>query len=221
MSKTRTRMGRAEIGAKRAGRQGFLAKAPRERARPGEAPRIHTPSVVQEGAVLGTDTVVGAFTFVAAGARIGAGTRIQGHTSVWAGVTLGQDVFVGPGAMFTNVRRPRARFPRYPNSVTDWDLTVVDDGATLGARSTVVAPAHVGRCAMVGAGATVTRDVPAHAEVVGVPARIVGWACTCGATLGRSRPPARGARPAVCARCGRTFLRDGDGLREADLTSAR
>lgn len=220
VSNKRARMGQGEIEAKTPGRQAFLAKRLLERARATDAPRIHAPSVVQEGASIGVGAVVGAFSFVAAGARIGAGTRIQGHTSIWSGVTLGEDVFVGPGATFTNVRRPRARFPRAAVTAEDWDQTVVDDGATLGARATLVAPVRVGRCAMVGAGATVTRDVPAHAEVVGVPARIVGWVCTCGASLGRSRPAAKAAKPSACARCGRTFHREGDGLREAGLTSA-
>jgi UDP-2-acetamido-3-amino-2,3-dideoxy-glucuronate N-acetyltransferase len=166
------------------------------RSRTGAPPRTYPPSVVVDGARLGTDVVVGAFCFVAAGAVIGAGTRIQGHTSVWDGVVLGQDVFVGPGAQFTNVRRPRAAFPRAPR----WDRTVVEDGATIGAQATLVAPVRVGRCAMVGAGSVVTRDVPAHAIVVGNPARVVGWACECGETVVRS-----GERPvqARCPACGR------------------
>src|SRR5271170_7768431 len=156
------------------------------RPRLGAPPRVYPPSVVAAGATLGTDTVIGAFCFVAAGAVVGAGTRIQSHTSVWDGVTLGHDVFVGPGAQFTNVHRPRAAFPRAP----DWDRTTVEDGVTLGANATLVAPVRVGRHAMIGAGAVVTRDVPAHAVVVGNPARIVGWACVCGETLARGeRPP--------------------------------
>jgi UDP-2-acetamido-3-amino-2,3-dideoxy-glucuronate N-acetyltransferase len=146
-----------------------------------------------DGARIGTDVVVGAFCFVAAGAVIGAGTRIQSHTSVWDGVVLGQDVFVGPGAQFTNVRRPRAAFPRAPR----WDRTVVEDGATIGAQATLVAPVRVGRCAMVGAGSVVTRDVPAHAIVVGNPARVVGWVCECGETVVRSEQ-----KPAQAPRCG-------------------
>jgi len=167
------------------------------RPREGAAPRVYPPSVVAPGAVLGTDVVVGAFCFVAAGAVLGAGTRIQSHTSVWDGVVLGQDVFVGPGAQFTNVHRPRAAFARAPN----WDRTVVEDGATLGASATLVAPVRVGRYAMVGAGAVVVRDVPAHAIVAGNPARVIGWACICGETIGRgSDPPA----PRPCAACGET-----------------
>ena len=96
------------------------------RPRTGSSPRVYPPSVVADGAQLSEDVVVGAFCFVATGAVVGAGTRIQSHTSVWAGVVLGEDVFVGPGAQFTNVRHPRAAFPRAP----DWDRTVVEDGAT-------------------------------------------------------------------------------------------
>jgi len=67
--------------------------------------------------------VIGAFCFVAPGAVVGAGTRLQSHTSVWDGVELGQDVFVGPAVVFTNVRHPRAAFPRAPH----WDRTHVED----------------------------------------------------------------------------------------------
>jgi acetyltransferase-like isoleucine patch superfamily enzyme len=166
------------------------------RARTGAPPRIYEPSVVLPGARLGLDSVVGAFSFVASGAVVGAGTRIQGHTSVWAGVELGEDVFVGPAAVFTNVRHPRAAFARAPN----WDRTVVEDGATVGAGAVLVAPVRVGRCAMVGAGAVVVRDVPAHAVVAGNPARVIGWACRCGETVARA---ARRPEKAACAVCGR------------------
>lgn len=158
------------------------------RARTSAPPKIYPSAIVLPGATIAEDAVVGAFCFVGAGAVIGRGTRVQSHTSVWDGVVLGEDVFVGPGAMFTNVRRPRAAWSRAP----DWDETRVEDGATIGAHATLVAPITVGRAAMVGAGAVVTRDVPAHAIVVGVPARIVGWACACGATVSRARRrPAR------------------------------
>lgn len=152
---------------------------PRRRVRTGAPPRIHPPSIVAEGAKVGEDVVIGAFCFVARGAYVGGGTRIQSHTSVWDGVVLGEDVFVGPAAVFTNIRHPRAAYPRAPH----WDCTFVEEGATLGAGCVLVAPVRVGQCAMVGAGAVVTGDVPAHGIVVGNPARIVGWACACGATV--------------------------------------
>jgi hypothetical protein len=114
----------------------------RRRERTGAPPAIHAPGFVAEGAQLGLDPVVGVFCFVATGAVVGAGTRIQSHTSVWDGVSLGEDVFVGPSVVFTNVGHPRAAFPRAPSAAArgerpqtkaSWDRTVVEDGATLGA----------------------------------------------------------------------------------------
>ena len=167
------------------------------RQRTGAPAVIHPPSIVQQGAILGADVVIGAFCFVARGARIGAGTRIQCHTSVWDGVELGQDVFVGPSATFTNVRRPRVQHPRRG----DWDRTVVGDGATIGAAAVLVAPVRVGAGAMIGAGAVVTRDVPAHAVVTGNPARPRGWACSCGAPLSEH----------ACRACDARYEPDGEG----------
>jgi UDP-2-acetamido-3-amino-2,3-dideoxy-glucuronate N-acetyltransferase len=166
------------------------------RRRTGEPARVHPPSVVLDGAQLGKDVVIGAFCYVASGAVIGAGTRIQSHTSVWDGVVLGEDVFVGPGAQFTNMHRARAAFPRAPN----WDVTIVEDGATVGAHATLVAPVRVGKYAIVGAGAVVTRNVPAHGIAVGNPAQIVGWACKCGETVSRGKRKPKGAECKVCGR---------------------
>jgi UDP-2-acetamido-3-amino-2,3-dideoxy-glucuronate N-acetyltransferase len=178
----------------RGGIAAIYCRVMERRLRTGVPPKIHPPSIVAEGAELAPDVIVGAFCYVASGAVLGAGTRLQSHTSVWAGVVLGCDVFVAPAVVFTNVRRPRAAFPRAPN----WDRTIVEDGATLGAGAVLVAPLRVGRCAMVGAGAVVVRDVPAHAIVVGNPATIIGWACECGETVARGEAaPAR----LVCPRC--------------------
>jgi UDP-2-acetamido-3-amino-2,3-dideoxy-glucuronate N-acetyltransferase len=164
----------------------------------GAEPKIYPTAVIDPKAEIGADAMIGAHCFVGAGARVGAGTRVQSHTAIWHGVTLEEDVFVGPSAVFTNVRHPRADFPRAP----DWDETLVERGATIGANATLVAPVRIGIRAVVAAGAVVTRDVPAHAIVAGAPARVIGWACTCGETLTLgSRPPKR----ATCKRCARAY----------------
>jgi len=173
----------------------------KRRPREGKPPKIYPSAIVHPDARIGTDVVIGAFTFVADGAVIGAGTRIQGHTGIFTGVVLGEDVLVGPSATFTNVRHSRAAFPRAPH----YALTHVDDGATLGAGSILVAPVHIGIHAFVGAGAVVTKDVAPHALVAGNPARVIGWACTCGETLARG---ARRPKRAQCTLCMREFVAD-------------
>jgi UDP-2-acetamido-3-amino-2,3-dideoxy-glucuronate N-acetyltransferase len=170
-------------------------------------PRIYPSAIVAKGAKIGRGSVIGAFVFVADGATLGPRCRVQSHTSVWSGVTLEQDVFVGPSVVFTNVKHPRAAIVRGPQ----WDETYVERGATLGAASVLIAPVRIGAFAMVGAGAVVTRHVPAHAVVAGNPATIIGWACVCGETLGRSQTPPREAR---CRLCGRHFRRRAKTLEE-------
>lgn len=136
---------------------------------------------VMAGAVIGARCSLGQGCFVASGARVGDGCRIQNHVSLYDGVTLEEDVFVGPSAVFTNVRRPRAAFPRPRASFAS---TLVRRGASIGANATLVCGVTVGEGAMIGAGAVVTRDVPPFCLAVGQPARVVGFVCACGAPLG-------------------------------------
>jgi UDP-2-acetamido-3-amino-2,3-dideoxy-glucuronate N-acetyltransferase len=151
--------------------------------------QIHPSAIVDDGAEIGAGTRIWHFTHVCAGARIGAdcsfgqgvyvghdvligrGVKVQNQVSVFDGVTLEDEVFVGPGAVFTNVINPRAAVVRR----AEYRRTRVQRGATLGANCTVVCGVTVGAYAFVGAGAVVTSDVPAHALVVGVPARRIGW----------------------------------------------
>jgi UDP-2-acetamido-3-amino-2,3-dideoxy-glucuronate N-acetyltransferase len=175
--------------------------------------QVHPSAEVERGARLGADTVVwryahvmrgahvgarcmlGQGCFVGGGVRVGDGCRIQNHVSLYEGVELDADVFVGPSAVFTNVRRPRALYRRKPA----FEKTFVGRGATIGANATVICGVHIGEHAFVGAGAVVTRDVPAHALVRGSPARVVGWICACAETASPSR-----VRPKllVCDNCG-------------------
>jgi UDP-2-acetamido-3-amino-2,3-dideoxy-glucuronate N-acetyltransferase len=172
----------------------------------------HPTAIVERGARIGPGTKIWHFCHVMAGARIGAGCvlgqnvfvggravigdgcRIQNNVSIYDGVTLEDGVFVGPSAVFTNVRKPRAFVDR--RDVVE--LTRVANGATIGANATIVCGTTVGEYALVAAGAVVSRDVASHAVVAGTPARRIGWICRCGDWSGPRRKlecPRCGARP--------------------------
>lgn len=150
-----------------------------EGARVGKDTRIWHFCHVMPGACIGRDCNLGQNVFVMSGARVGDRVKIQNNVSVYDGVELADDVFVGPSAVFTNVRNPRANVSRR----NEFMRTVVEQGATIGANATVVCGTTLGRFCMVGAGAVVTRDVQPQALVTGVPARRTGWVCTCGGVL--------------------------------------
>lgn len=133
---------------------------------------------VMPGATIGARCSIGQGCFIG-NVQIGAGCRIQNHVSIFDGVTLEDDVFLGPSCVFTNVTHPRAHVPRKDAYLP----TRVGRGATVGANATILCGVTIGRYAMIGAGAVVTRDVAAHAIMVGAPARRAGWACRCGETL--------------------------------------
>jgi UDP-2-acetamido-3-amino-2,3-dideoxy-glucuronate N-acetyltransferase len=138
---------------------------------------------------------------------IGDGVKIQNNVSVFDRVEIGDDVFVGPSVVFTNVVNPRAHVPRKDEYLP----THVARGATLGANCTIVCGNAIGEFAFVGAGAVVTRDVPAYALVVGNPARRVGWMCACGDEL----QFAHAATEATCSACGARYIND-EGVRPVD-----
>jgi UDP-2-acetamido-3-amino-2,3-dideoxy-glucuronate N-acetyltransferase len=163
----------------------------------GPETKIWHHAQVRTGAAIGARCIVGKGAFVDAGVTIGDDCKIQNYACVYHGTTLGRGVFVGPHAVFTNDLRPRATRPDFvPLRDGDWKvgLIVVEDGASIGANSTIVPGVRIGRWAMIGAGAVVTRDVEPYALVVGTPARRIGWVCVCGARL------SEGATK--CVRCG-------------------
>lgn len=180
---------------------------------------VHPSAVVDEGASIGDGTRIWHFTHVCAGARIGAdcslgqnvyvgndvvvgrGVKIQNNVSVYDAVTLEDGVFCGPSMVFTNVLNPRAAVVRRH----DYRRTLVRRGASLGANCTVVCGTTIGEYAFVGAGAVVSRDVPAFALVAGVPARRIGWMSRHGERLDL---PVQGRAIASCPATGEQYQLD-------------
>jgi UDP-2-acetamido-3-amino-2,3-dideoxy-glucuronate N-acetyltransferase len=142
---------------------------------------------VCSGARIGRNVTLGQSVYVGGGAAIGDDCKLQNNVSVYDGVVLEDGVFCGPSAVFTNVRNPRARVERK----AEYRETRVRSGATLGANCTILCGVTIGEHAFVGAGAVVTRDVKAHALVVGNPARQTGWM----SRHGEFRPAARWRAP--------------------------
>jgi UDP-2-acetamido-3-amino-2,3-dideoxy-glucuronate N-acetyltransferase len=182
---------------------------------------VHSTAVIDDDVEIGPDTKVWHFAHVISGSRIGArcvigqnvmigpkvrvgdGCKIQNNVSLYEGVTLEEDVFCGPSIVFTNVRVPRA----HVNRKAEFEPTVVRRGASLGANATILCGNDIGAYAMIGAGAVVTRDVPAHALVVGNPARQIGWVSRSGDRLGPDL---------ICPRTGERYRLDQTGALHLD-----
>ena len=140
--------------------------------------RIFHPDLVNlYGCEVGSETKIGAFVEIQKNAVVGARCKISSHTFVCEGVHIEDEVFVGHGVMFTNDTYPRAvNEDGTLQAEADWRVveTRVRRRAAIGSNATVLAGVTVGEGALVGAGAVVTRDVPDHAIVAGVPARVIG-----------------------------------------------
>jgi acetyltransferase-like isoleucine patch superfamily enzyme len=143
----------------------------------GERVVIHHAELVNlYGCCIGDDTRIGAFVEIQKNATIGARCKISSHTFVCEGVTIEDEVFVGHGVMFINDRYPRAAAAGRPQTEADWQVTPtrVRRGASVGSGAVILCGVTIGEHALVGAGAVVTRDVPDHGVVTGVPARLRG-----------------------------------------------
>jgi len=146
---------------------------------------------IREGARVGRHCTIGKDVYIDVGVSIGDNCKIQNFATLYRGVEVANRVFVGPHVCFTNDVYPRAVSP-------DWQVvaTKVEDEASIGANATILCGITIGRCAMVAAGAVVTKDVPPHGLVAGVPAKLIGWVCQCGRPLDRNMQ---------CAHDGKSF----------------
>ena len=181
---------------------------------------VHPSAIVDEGAQIGEGSRVWHFAHVCGGARIGKGVslgqnvfvgnkvvigdhcKVQNNVSVYDNVTLEKGVFCGPSMVFTNVYNPRSLIERK----SEYRDTLVKKGATLGANCTIVCGATIGEYAFVGAGAVVTKNVPAYALMVGVPARQIGWMSEFGEQLDL---PLSGQAEATCPHSGARYVLNG------------
>ena len=180
---------------------------------------VHESSYVDEGCQIGKGTKIWHFSHIMSGCTIGENCnigqnvvispdvvlgrncKIQNNVSVYTGVRCEDDVFLGPSMVFTNVINPRAAVSRKD----EYKPTILHRGASVGANATIVCGHTLGEYCTIAAGAVVTKNVPAHALMAGVPARQIGWTCECGQVLGKDL---------VCPDCGRKFEKNEDTILE-------
>ncbi|MGE5595153.1 MAG: acyltransferase [Hyphomicrobiales bacterium] len=161
---------------------------------------------VREGATIGPGCIIGKGAYIGADVHVGANCKVQNYSCVYEGTTLEDGVFVGPEVVFTNDRYPRAINPDGTiKTADDWECqgATVRYGAAVGSRSVILPGVEIGRWALIAAGSVVTRDVPAHALVMGHPARQAGWVCVCARRLDDDL---------VCPECGRRYRTAESGL---------
>lgn len=165
----------------------------------GEGTAIWHFSHILGHVVIGRNCSIGQNVVIGPRVSLGEGCKIQNNVSLYEGLVLEDDVFCGPSCVFTNVVNPRAHVSRK----SEFRKTVLHRGATIGANATIVCGHVIGAYAFIGAGSVVTKDVPDHALMAGVPARRIGWMSKAGEKLGTDL---------VCPRDGSRYAETADGL---------
>lgn len=171
----------------------------------GKGTKIWHFSHIMKGCTIGENCNIGQNVVISPGVILGNGVKIQNNVSVYTGVICEDGVFLGPSCVFTNVINPRSFIERK----SEYKETVIGKGASIGANATIVCGNKIGKYALIGAGAVVTKDVPDYALVVGNPARVVGSVCKCGEKL-----EFKGNRSS-CEKCGIDYV-EKDGVIKED-----
>ncbi|MQY76335.1 MAG: N-acetyltransferase [Spirochaeta sp.] len=174
-------------------------------AKIGDNAKIWNWVQIRENAEIGENTIISKSVYIDSGVRIGRNVKIQNNVSVYHGVSIEDGVFIGPHVCFTNDKYPRSINPDGTlKGDDDWRVseTVVKYGSSIGANSTILPGVTIGRFAMIGSGAIVTKDVPDNGLVVGAPGELIGYVCDCGIKLVKGQ--ARGKLIVYkCQNCGR------------------
>ena len=186
-----------------------------ESARIGDGVSIWHYAQVREDCVLGENVIVGRGAYLGTGVRVGDNCKIQNYALVYEPAILEAGVFIGPGVILTNDEYPRAVNPDgSQKSGSDWQLAgvTIRQGASIGAGSVCIAPVEIGAWALVAAGSTVTKNVPAFALVAGVPAKRIRWVGKAGVPL-----TDEGAGKFICPKTGARYIQsDAHTLAEVD-----
>lgn len=167
----------------------------------GDGTKIWHFSHVMSNSEMGKNCNIGQNVVISPGVKLGNGVKIQNNVSVYTGVICEDDVFLGPSCVFTNVINPRSFIERK----AEYKDTIIATGASVGANVTIVCGNNIGKYALIGAGAVVTKNIPDYALVMGNPARIKGYVCKCGEKLAFDDN-----NNGTCSACGLHYIKDND-----------
>ncbi len=174
----------------------------------GDNTKIWHFSHIMPGSIIGENCNIGQNVVISPGVKIGNKVKIQNNVSVYTGVECEEGVFLGPSCVFTNVINPRSLIEKKD----EYKKTLLKKGASIGANATVVCGHTIGKFALVGAGAVVTKDVGDYELVVGVPAKKIGYVCECGERLKETMDN----NEYECEICGKIYKLENETLREKE-----
>ncbi|WP_315080271.1 DapH/DapD/GlmU-related protein [uncultured Clostridium sp.] len=173
----------------------------------GEGTKVWHFSHIMSNSIMGEKCNIGQNVVISPGVKLGNGVKIQNNVSVYTGVICEDDVFLGPSCVFTNVINPRSFIERK----SEYKQTIIGKGASIGANVTIVCGHNIGKYALIGAGAVVTKNIPDYALVVGNPAIVKGYVCKCGSKLDFKN------NKAICESCNEEYIKSDEKVECVDL----